>query len=109
MGGINHSAEKCFKRIRQGKEKACASGHLEKIQTERTPQKCFICGSEYHPIAKCPKPPKENERRRYQVRLNEKVNRACDNIKNNSDQSIYAPMARMSGNNKCPGGNFGDS
>ena len=29
--------------------------------------------------------------------------------KNNSDQEIYACMARISGNDKCPSGNFGDS
>ena len=36
-GGVNHSAEKCFKRIRQEKEKARAAGHLDNRQTERTP------------------------------------------------------------------------
>ena len=29
--------------------------------------------------------------------------------KKNSDQNIYASMARMSGNDKCPSGSFGDS
>ena len=29
--------------------------------------------------------------------------------KNNSDQKIYASMARMSGNDECPSGNVGDS
>ena len=57
-------------------------------------------------IAKCPKPPKDNEKRRKQVCFNEKGNRACDNGKNNSDQNIYASMARMSGNDECPSGNF---
>ena len=38
-----------------------------------------------------------------------KKNRACGNRKNNSDQNIYASMACMSGNNRCHGGNFGDS
>ena len=36
------------------------------------PQKCYICGSEDHVIAKCPKPPKDNEKRQRQVRFNEK-------------------------------------
>ena len=49
-------------------------------------------------IAKCPNPPKENEKRRRQVRFNKKGNRACDNGKNNSDQNIFASMAGMSGN-----------
>ena len=60
-GGVNHSAEKCFKRIRKKKENACAVDILDNRQTERTPRKCFRCGSEYHMIAKCPKPPKYNE------------------------------------------------
>ena len=60
-------------------------------------------------IAKCPKPPKDNEKRRNQVSFNEKVNRACNNGENDSDQKIYASMARMSGNDECPNGDFGDS
>ena len=35
---------------------------------------------------------------RKQVRFNKKGNRACDNGKSNSDQNIYASMARMSYN-----------
>ena len=56
-------------------------------------------------IAKCPKPPKDNEKRRKQVHLNEKGNRACDNGGDNSDQKIHAYMARMNGNDKCLSGN----
>ena len=33
-----------------------------------------------------------------QVHFNEKVNRACNNGKNNSDQKIYVYMERISGN-----------
>ena len=33
---------------------------------------------------------------------------ACDNSKKNNDQKIYVYMDRMSGNEKCPSGNFGD-
>ena len=73
------------------------------------PRKCFRCASEDHLIAKSPKTPKENEKRRKQVRFNEKGNRTCNNGKNNSNQKIYAHMARMSGNVKCPSGDFGDS
>ena len=36
-------------------------------------------------------------------------NRAYDNGENNSDQKIYAYMARMPDNEECPSGNFGDS
>ena len=65
---------------------------------ERPPRKCFRCESEDHMIAKCPKPPKDNEKQKKQVRFNEKGNRACDNSKNNDDHNIYAAMARMSSN-----------
>ena len=60
-------------------------------------------------IAKCPKPPKDNEKRQNKVSFNEKGNSAYDNGKNNCDQKIYASMARMSGNDKCPSKSFGDS
>ena len=60
---------------------------------KRTPQKCFRCGSEDHMISKCLKPPKDNEKRRKQVRFNGKGNRACDNGEDNDDHNIYAYMA----------------
>ena len=56
----NHSEEKCFKRIRQEKEKARAVGISSNRNLRRPPRKCFRCVSEYHMIAKCPKPPKDN-------------------------------------------------
>ena len=76
---------------------------------ERTPRKCFGCGSEDHMIKKCPNPLKYDEKLRRQVLLNEKGNRACNNGENNSDQKIYAYMAFMYGNDECPSKNFGDS
>ena len=108
-GGTNHSAEKCFKRIRQEKEKDCAAGASENRETERTSRKCFRCGSEDHLIVKCPKPPKGNEKRRNQLCFNEKGQRACNNGENNNDQKLYASMVYMSSNDECPSGNFGDS
>ena len=90
FGGVNYSAEHCFKRIRKEKEKACALDVSSNRQMERTPWKCLRCGSEDHMIAECPK----------QVCFNEIVNRACDNGKNNSDCEIYASMARMSSNDE---------
>ena len=60
-------------------------------------------------MAKYPNPSKENKKWRKQVRLDEKGNCARENSKNNSDQKIYAYMARMSNNDECPSGNFGDS
>ena len=54
-------------------------------------------------------PPKYDEKRRKQVRFNNKVNYACDNGKNNSDQKIYASMECMYNNDKYPSRNFGES
>ena len=90
--------KKKIKRIRQEMEKARSAGALENRQRERTPLKCFRCGFEDHIIAKFPKPPKDNEKRRKQVRFNEKGDRACNNGENNSDQKIYASTTRISGN-----------
>ena len=92
-GLINHSAEKCFKRIRQEKEKARAVAVSSNRNLEHPPRKCFRCGSEDHVIAKFPKPTKDNEKRRNQICFNEKGNRACDNGKDNDDRKIYASMA----------------
>ena len=52
-------------------------------------------------IAKCPKPPKDNEKRLNQVRFNEKGNIACDNDENDNEHNIYASMERMSNDDKC--------
>ena len=82
---------------------------MDNRQTERTPRKCFRCGSEYNLITKFLKPPKENGKQQNKVHYNEKSNRVCDNGKNNSDRNIYAYMARMSENDEFPSGNFGDS
>ena len=100
---------KCFKRIRQEKEISRIASDSDNRQTERTPRKCFRCGCEDHLIAKFPKTKKENEKRRKQVCFNDKGNRACGNNKNDSNQEIYASMARMSGNDKCISGNFCES
>ena len=55
-------------------------------------------------IAKCPKPPKYNEKRRKSVRFNEKGNHACDNGKDDNDHKIYASMAQMSSDDKRKSG-----
>ena len=78
-GGNNHAVEKFFKRIIKEKEKARAVDVSSNINLERPPRKCLGCGSEYHMITKCPKPPKDNEKRCKSVCFNEKVNRACEN------------------------------
>ena len=60
-------------------------------------------------IAKCPKPPKDNEKRLKQVRFNEKGNFACDNGKDNNDHKIYAYMAQISSDGELKSGEYGDS
>ena len=105
-GGTNHSAEKFFKRIRKENQKVRPVDALDNRRTERMPRKCFRCGYEYHMIAKCPKQTKDNEKRRNQVRFNEKGNRLCNNRENNSDQKIYAYMTRMSGSDEFPSKNL---
>ena len=74
-------------------EKARAVDVSSNRNSERPPRKCFRYGSEDHMIAKCPKPPKDNEKRRKQVCFNEKCNRACNNGEDNDDHKIYASMA----------------
>ena len=91
----------CFKCIKKKKEKACAVDVSLKRNSESPHRKCLRCGSEDHMIAKCPKPPKHNEKRQRQVRFIEKGNHACDNGKNNDDQKIYACMAQMSSYDEC--------
>ena len=58
---------------------------------------------------KISKPPKDNEKRKKQVSFYGKGNHARGNSENNSDQKIYASMARISNNDKYPSGNFGGS
>ena len=60
-------------------------------------------------IAKCPKPPKDNEKRQKQVHFNEKGNSACDNGKNDNDHKIYVYMARMSSDDERKSVKYGDS
>ena len=101
--------KKKIKRIRQEKEKARAVDVSSYRQMECMPRKCFRCVSEDHMITKCPKPPKDNEKRRKQIRFNEKGNCACNNGENKSDQKIYASIAHMSSNDECSSENYGDS
>ena len=60
-------------------------------------------------IAKCLNPQKDNEKRRKQVRSNDKGNRAYDNGKNNYDHNRYASMAQMSSNDERTSEKYGDS
>ena len=54
-------------------------------------------------------PPRENEKRRKQVRFNDKVNCACDNDKDNDDHKIYESMACMSSDDERKSVKYGDS
>ena len=60
-------------------------------------------------IAKCPKPPKDSEKRRKSEKYKEKGNFACDNSDDDNDLKIYASMARMSNNGKRENKDYGDS
>ena len=60
-------------------------------------------------IAKFPKPPQDNEKRRKQVCFNENFNRAYNNGEDNNDHKIYASMARMSSDNERKSEKYGDS
>ena len=77
---------------------------MDNRRTKRTLQKCFRYVSEDHIIAKCPKPPKENKKRRKKVRFSEigyfALQKEYDNGDNNNDQYIYAYMACMPDNEK---------
>ena len=109
FGLNNHYAEKCFKRIRQEKEKAHAVGISSNINSERPPRKCYRCGSEDHMIAKYTKPSKDSEKQRKSVCFNEKGNHACENSKDNDDHKIYASMAQMSLDVQRKSEKYGDS
>ena len=108
--GVNdHSAKKCFKRTRKEKEIYRVVDVSYNRNTERPPRKCCRCGSEDHMIAKCPKPPKDNEKRRRQVFFNEKGNCAYDIGENNDDHKIYASMEQMSSNDERKSEKYGNS
>ena len=81
---------------------------MYKQQTERTPSKCFGCGSVDYIIAKFPKSPKDIKN---QICLNERVNCASQkepyNVDNDDDQKIYAFMSQMSSHDKSSSRYFG--
>ena len=98
-----------FQKDQTGKGEIIAVGVSSNINSERQSRKCYRCGSEDHMIANFPKPPKDNEKQRKQVRFNEKGNCACDNGEYNDDHKIYASMARMSSDDERKSGEYGDS
>ena len=89
------------------------AGDLYKQQTEQTPCKCFICGSVYNLITKCPKLLKDKDKFQKQVCFNERVNGAlqkiCEKGDDDNDQKIYAFMAQIFGNDKSYSKDFVDT
>ena len=75
-GGPKNSAGKCFKRIRNDKEKSRKAGDSNKQHTKRKPPKCFRYGSEDHIIAQCSKPTTDNKKWKKYVCFSERDNRA---------------------------------
>ena len=94
-GLTNHSVEKCFKKIRKDKEKARSAGASSNKNSDRPPRKSFRCGSVEHLIAKCPKPPKDGEKKNGK-KDKEKGNSAKDNSDDEDKHKVYASMARIS-------------
>ena len=60
-------------------------------------------------IAKCPKPPKDSEKRRKSEKSKGKGNFACDNSDDDNDLKVYASMARMSKDYVRENKDYGDS
>ena len=98
-----------FQNIRKEKEKARSAGTSSKKNSDRPARKCFRCGSEDNMIAKCPKPPKDSEKRCKSEKSKEKGNRGCDNSDDDNELKVYASMARMSIDDKRENKYYGDS
>ena len=60
-------------------------------------------------IAKCPKPPKDSEKRRKSKKYKEKGDRACNNSDDDNELKVYVSMARMSSDDKRKSKEYGDS
>ena len=108
-GLSNHSVEKCLKKIRKENEKARSTGTLSNKNSDLPARKCFRCVSEDHLIAKCPKPPKDSEKRRKSEKSKEKGNSAKDNSGDDDDLKLYASMARMSNVDVRENKDYGDN
>ena len=101
--------ENCFKKIRKEKEKSRSAGTSSNKNSNRPTRKYFRCGSEDHIIAKCPKPPKECEKRRKSGKSKENFIPAKYNSDDEDDLKVYASMARMSNDDKRKNKDYGDS
>ena len=98
-----------YSKIRKEKEKARSAGTPSNKNSDRPAQKCFRCGSEDHLIAKCPKPPKDSEKRCKSEKAKEKGNSAKDNSDDDDDLKVYASMAKMSNDDVRENKDYGDS
>ena len=98
-----------FQNIRKEKEKALSAGTSSNKNSDRPARKCFRCGSEDYLIAKCPKPPKDSEKRCKSEKFKEKDNRVCDNSDDENDLKVYASMALMSNDDKRESKDYGNS
>ena len=58
---------------------------------------------------KCPKPPKDSEKKRKKVSFKEKGNSAKENSDDNNDRKVYASMERMSNDDVSENKDYGDS
>ena len=89
-GLSNHSVEKCFKKIREEKEKARSAGTSPNKNSDRPDRKCYRCGSEDHLIKKCPKPPKDSEKIRKSDKSKEKGNSTKEKSNDDDELKVYA-------------------
>ena len=60
-------------------------------------------------IEKCPKPPKDSEKRRKSDKSKEKGNRACNNSDDDNDLKVQVSMAQMSKYDVSKNKDYGDS
>ena len=77
--------------------------------SDRPTWKCFRCGSEYHQIIKCPKPPKDGKKKRKSVHFKEKSNSAEDNSNNDDDLKVYAYMEQIYNDDVRENKDYGNS
>ena len=80
--------------------------------SDRPPRKCFRCGSVDHLIAKCPKPPKDREKKngkKVSFKYKDEGNSAKGNSEDDDDLKVYASMARMSNDDVSENKDYGDS
>ena len=98
-----------FQKYQKSKREARYDDTSSNKTSDCPAHKCFRCGSEDHLIAKCPKPPKDSEKRRKSDKSKEKGNCACDNRDDDNDLKVYASMAQMSNDDKRENKDYGDS